>query len=178
MWFVFWGWWIACCALWSRVLRGTSWSSGIHLWGGCWCDTSCWLCEHEALRWSRDSHLISSSMVAWHCFSTLMSIKALSHLADLARWSYTGAEICRFSGIGTSTAAQRYHIAKNGSTSVRTSATKLAMAGDGRNFWTCSKISAVALPERATTLLRYSFVNVGRAPVAPRNGSAALRWPQ
>ena len=26
-------------------------------------------------------------------------------------------------------------------------------------------------------ILRYGFVNVGRAPVAPRNGSAALRWP-
>ena len=43
--------------------------------------------------------------------------KVLSHLADLVRRSYTGAQICRFSVIGTSTAAQRYHIAKNGSTS-------------------------------------------------------------
>ena len=41
-----------------------------------------------------------------------------------------GAQIFRFSGIGTSTAAQRYHIGiKNGSTS----ATKLATAGNGRN---------------------------------------------
>ena len=29
-----------------------------------------------------------------------------------------------------------------------------------------------------TAVLRYGFVNVGRALVAPRNGSAALRWPQ
>ena len=43
--------------------------------------------------------------------------KALSHLVDLARRSYTGAQICLFSGIGTSTAAQRYLIGKNGSTS-------------------------------------------------------------
>ena len=50
----------------------------------------------------------------WQCSSTL---KALSHLADLARRSYTGAQICWFSGIGTSTAAQRYHIVKNGRTS-------------------------------------------------------------
>ena len=48
---------------------------------------------------------------------TDLKIKVLSHLADLARRSYTGAQNCRFSGIGTSTAAQRYHIAKNGSTS-------------------------------------------------------------
>ena len=47
----------------------------------------------------------------------VMSHKALSHLADLARRSYTGGQICWFSGLGTSTAAQRYHIAKNGSTS-------------------------------------------------------------
>ena len=59
-----------------------------------------------------------------------MPFKALSHLTDLARRSNTGAQICRFLGIGISTAAQRYHIGKNGSTS----ATKLAMAGDGRNF--------------------------------------------
>ena len=45
------------------------------------------------------------------------TFKALSHPADLARRSYTEAQICWFSGIGTSTAAQRYHIAKNGSTS-------------------------------------------------------------
>ena len=44
-------------------------------------------------------------------------VKALSHLTDLARWSNTGAQICRFSGIGTGMAAQRYHISKNGSTS-------------------------------------------------------------
>ena len=29
-----------------------------------------------------------------------------------------------------------------------------------------------------TVVLWYGFVNVGRAPVAPRYGSAALRWPQ
>ena len=41
---------------------------------------------------------------------------------------------------------------------------------------------AVARPERATVLqrlatavLRYGFVNLGRAPVAPRNGLAVLR---
>ena len=44
-------------------------------------------------------------------------LKGLSHLADLARRSYTGAQIWWFSGISTSTAAQRYHIAKNDSTS-------------------------------------------------------------
>ena len=44
-------------------------------------------------------------------------LKALSHLTDLARRSKTGAQIFRFSGIGTSTAVQRYHIGKNGSTS-------------------------------------------------------------
>ena len=78
-------------------------------------------------------------------------VKALSHLTDLARRSNTGAQIvCRFSGIGTGTAAQRYHIGKNGSTSAahrqdigRTSATKLATAGDAqwaRMQLNCAKI--------------------------------------
>ena len=81
----------------------------------------------------------------YHKISLPLVLKALSHLADLARRSNTGAQIFRFSGLGTRTAAQRYHI-------VRTSATNLGKAGDGRNFWTCSKFSAVALPEWATGL--------------------------
>ena len=103
------------------------------------------------------------------------SIKALSHLADLARRSYTGAQICWFLGIGMSRLRQH-----NGITSVRTVvlhqdivrtlATKLATAGHGR--------TAGVSNGTTTAVLWYDFVNVGRAPVAPRNGSAALRWPQ
>ena len=70
-----------------------------------------------------------------------MPLKALSHLTDMARRSDTGAQICRFSGIGIGTAAQRYHIGKNGGTSAThrqdigsTSATKLATASDGEHF--------------------------------------------
>ena len=55
--------------------------------------------------------------ICYKIFKIIFGIKGLSHLADLARRSYTGAKILRFSGIGASTAAQRYHIAKNGSTS-------------------------------------------------------------
>ena len=40
------------------------------------------------------------------------SVKALSHLTDLARRSNTGAQIFWFSGIGTGTATQRYHIGR------------------------------------------------------------------
>ena len=49
-------------------------------------------------------------------FFIAFRVKGLSHLTDLARRSNTGAQICRFSGIGTGTAAQRYQIGKNGST--------------------------------------------------------------
>ena len=88
-----------------------------------------------------------------------VDVKGLSHLADLARRSYTGAQICDFRG--SVLVRQR-----NGITSlrtvvglhrqdiVRTSAKTLATAGDGIKFWTCSKISAVALPELAKGLQR------------------------
>ena len=61
---------------------------------------------------------------------------------------------------------------------VRTSATKLAMAGDGRDFLNMLKIFCRSeqwdYNGSTTEVLRYGFVNVGRAPVVPRNGSAAL----
>ena len=84
-------------------------------------------------------------------------LKALSHLNDLARWSNTGADfrgsvlVRPRNGItSVRTVAHRQDIG-------RTSTTKLAMAGDGRNFWTCFKISADALPERATELQRQYY---------------------
>ena len=43
------------------------------------------------------------------------------------------------------------------------------------NFCRCATGASNGI---TTAVLRYGFVNVGRAPVAPRNGSAALRWPQ
>ena len=114
-------------------------------------------------------------------------VKGLSHLADLARRSYrpTGAQIWRFSGVGTSTAAQRYHIAKNGSTSsghrqnigekISNGRRRYSFLNMLKNFCRCA---AGASNGTTTAVLRYGFVNVGRASVAPRNGSAALRWPQ
>ena len=119
------------------------------------------------------------------CASRLVwSLKGLSHLADLARRSYTGAQIWRFSGIGTSTAAQRYHIAKNGSTlsghcqnigeKISNGRRRYKFLNMLKNFCCCT---AGASNGTTTAVLRYGFVNVGRAPVAPRNGSAALRWP-
>lgn len=66
---------------------------------------------------------------------------------------------------------------------VRTSAKKLATAGDGRYTFFNILINVCRCAARAsnattTAVLRYGFVNVGRAPVAPRNRSSALRWPQ
>ena len=78
-----------------------------------------------------------------------MHIKALSHLADVARWCYTGAQICRFFGICTFFFFNIFKI-----------------------FCRCA-----AGASNGSTLV-YDFINVVRAPVAPRNGSAALRWPQ
>ena len=98
--------------------------------------------------------------------------KALSHLTDLDRRSNTRAQICRFSGIGTSTAAQWYHIGKNGSTSA---GHRQNIGEKIKNFCRCA---TGASNGTTTAVLRYGFVNVGRAPVAPLNGSAALRWPQ
>ena len=88
-----------------------------------------------------------------------ITYEALSHLTDLALRSNTGAQIVDFRGsvlVGlwprngmtlVRTVVHRQDI-------VRTSATKLAMAGDGIHFLTCLKISADALPERATELQR------------------------
>ena len=105
-------------------------------------------------------------------------LKALSHLTDLARRSYTGAQICRFSGIGTSMAAQR----KNGSTSSGHRQNIGSKISNGRRRQKCFNIlknfcrCAAGSNNRTTTaVLRYGFVNVGRAPVVPRNRSAALR---
>ena len=86
------------------------------------------------------------NMHHWKC--QFFPQKALSHLTDLARRSNAGAQICRFRG---SVLVRP----RNGITSVRTvayrqdigrtSATKLATAGDGRNVWTCLKKFADAL---------------------------------
>ena len=90
--------------------------------------------------------------------------KGLSHLADLARRSYTGAQIWRFSGIGTSTAAQRYHIAKNGSTSsghhqnigekISTGRRRYKFLNMLKNFCRCA---AGASNGTTTAVLRYGF---------------------
>ena len=122
----------------------------------------------------------------------MLPFEGLLHLADLARRNYIGAHIWRFWFISTSTAAQRYHIVKNGSTSLktvvhgqdmaRTSAKKLATVGDGITFFNIlinvCRCAAGASNATTTAVLRYGFVNVGRAPVAPRNRSSALRWLQ
>jgi hypothetical protein len=88
-------------------------------------------------------------------------LKGLWHLADLARRSYTGAQIWRFSGAGTNTVAQRYHIAKNGSTS----------SGHRQNIGEKISNGAPTLEIFEHAIQRYGFINVGRATVAPRNGS-------
>jgi hypothetical protein len=94
-----------------------------------------------------------------HIFCALTWFNGLSHLADLARRSYTGAHIWRFSGIGTSTVAQRYHIAKNGSTS----------SEHRQNISEQFSNGAPTLEIFEYAIQRYGFVNVGRTPVAPRN---------
>jgi hypothetical protein len=88
-------------------------------------------------------------------------LKGLSHLTDLARRSYTGAQIWRFSGIGTSTAEQRYHIAKNGSTS----------PGHRQNIGEIFSDGPPTVEFFLHAIQRYGFVDVGRARVAPRNVS-------
>ena len=86
------------------------------------------------------SNVLDKENYIWNMCQKM--IKALSHLADLARGSYKGAQICRCSGIGrpTNTAAQRYHIGitvAHRQDIARTSATNLATAYYGSNFWTC-----------------------------------------
>ena len=87
--------------------------------------------------------------------------------------------------LGTSMAVQRYHIAKNGSTSsghrqnigdkISNGRRRYKFLNMLKNF--CRR-AAGASNGTTMAVLQYGFVNVGRAPVAPRNGSAALRWPQ
>ena len=88
----------------------------------------------------------------------------------------------RFSGIGTSTAAQRYHIAKNGSTSsghrqnigedISNGRRRYKVLNMLKNFCRCA---AGASNGTTTAVLRYGFVNVGRAPVSLRY-SSGQRW--
>ena len=125
----------------------------------------------------------------WTQFSTNVQpyhngqfIKGLSHIADLARRSYTGAHIWRFSGIGASTAAQRYHMAKNGNTSSgHRQNIGEHISNDRRRYSMLNNIcrwAAGASNGTTTAVLRYCFVNVGRKPIVPRYISATVQWLQ
>jgi hypothetical protein len=75
-----------------------------------------YMCPCNALSRSHGIRHVECVSAALSKVNMCSRLKGLSHLADLARRSYTGAHIWRLSRIGAGTAAQRYHIAKNGST--------------------------------------------------------------
>ena len=125
--------------------------------------------------WSEDQIVSSPLMKLFSIENSEQCVKALSHLTDLARRSNTGVQICRFSGIGTSTAAQRYHIGKNGSTSAGHRQNIGDKISNGRRWYKFLNMlknlcrCATGASNRTTTaILRYGFVNVGRAPVEHR----------